>query len=160
MKVTAFDFWDKKRELGIQLDTKELGIKKLKKNEMFTIEDVTYLITKVFKRESHGNEKLIETRTVKYKIPNTVTTHVHKCSAKLAEMKRISVEERKKLVKKYGEVTVNGWQKDGRVKLKIELAHQCPGCKIVFYKDKPELPDTFDVTSIKGKKKLKRRGKR
>lgn len=158
MKVTAFDYWDKERGLGVQLDTEEHGIKELKKNVMFTIEDVTYLITKIFKKKKNfGNEKLVETRMVKYKIPNTVTTHVHKCPAKLKEMENLSVEGRKMLVGKYGENTVNQWQLTGRVKLKIELAHQCPGCKVTFYKDEVIAPESVKVVSTKGKKKLKRR---
>jgi hypothetical protein len=157
MKVTAFDFWDTERELGVEIDMEEVGLKRLKKNEMFIIDDVTYIVTKVFKKKSMGKGKLIETRMVKYKVPNTVTTHVHKCPAKMVQMKNISVEERKKMVSKYGESTVNGWQLSGRVKLKIPLAHQCPGCKVVFFKDKAELPETVNVVSTKGKKKLKRR---
>ena len=157
MRVVAFDFWDTKRELGIGLDTQEVGIGKLKKDQMFTIDDVTYIITKIFKSKSHGEGKLVETRMVKYKIPNTVTTHVHKCPAKMVQMRNIDVEQRKELVKKYGESTVNGWQQNGRVKLKIELAHQCPECKVVFYKDAMQTPEAFQVTPIRGKKKLKQR---
>jgi len=160
MKVTAFDYWDKERTLGVQLDTQELKIETLKKNVMFTIEDVTYLITKVFKKKSlAGKDRLIETRTVKYKVPNTVTTHVHKCPAKFREMENMTVKGRKMLVKKYGESTVNNWQLSGRVKLKIELAHQCPGCKVTFYKEKIVNPESVSVISTKGKKKLKRRNK-
>lgn len=162
MKVTAFDFWDTERTLGIELDTDKLEIPefKLKKNEMFVHDDVTYMITKVFRKKSMGPDKLIETRVVKYKVPNTVSTHVHKCPAKLVQMSEITVEQRKKMVKQYGEVTVNGWQQQGRVKLKLDtLAHQCPGCKVVYYKEKNLLPDSVKVTSTKGKRKLKSRKK-
>lgn len=161
MMVMAFDFWDTKRTLGIELDTESVGIDIIKRNQTFSIEDVTYLITKVFKKKSLGRQKLIETRMVKYKVPNTVTTHVHKCAHKLREMENMTVEGRKMLVEKYGESTINGWQKHGRVKLKMDtLAHQCPGCKTVFYKDKNLNPKSFEVTSLKGKKKLKSRKKR
>lgn len=160
MIVTAFDFWDTGRTLGVQLDTETIGLDKIKKNQTFNIEDVTYMVTKVFKKKSLGDQKLIETRMVKYKVPNTVTTHVHKCAHKLREMQNITIEGRKILVEKYGESTVNSWDKFGRVKLKMDtLAHQCPGCKTVFYKDKNLKPKSFEVTSLKGKKKLKRRKK-
>lgn len=156
MKVIAFDFWDKERSNGVEIEPSKLGIKNLKKNEMFIIEDVTYMISKVFTKKSI-KRKCIETKMLKYKIKDTVTTHVHKCPAKKGFMQKMTPESLKIMEDKFGKKTIKGWKEEGRVKMKTGLITQCPDCKCVFYKDKHVLPETIEVVSLKGKKKLKKR---
>lgn len=156
MKVTSFDFWDNERKNPIVINTKDFNIKKVKKGERFTVDDVTYFINKTFKKKGYEG-KCIETKMIKYKIKNTVTTHVHKCPAKKGMMQRMTPETLELMAEKFGKKNVDSWFKEGRTKMKTGLITQCPECKCVFYKEKNVLPETVEVVSLKGKKKLKKR---
>jgi len=153
MKVIAFDYYDKDRLKPIKLKLKETNVKK---NSTFKKEDVTYRVTKVFSKKGVEG-KCIEIRMVAYKIPNTVTTHAHRCPAKKGFMDRMQSEQHEVLEKKYGKFTVDAWKK-GKVKMKIgEISSICPDCECLFWKEKNELPEGMDIISLKGKKRLVKR---
>ena len=153
MKVTAFDFYDKERKNPIELDIKK---KHVKKDEQFKLDDVTYLVTKVFSKKGYES-KCIEVKMVAYKIPNTVTTFAHKCPAKKNQMEQIRPDHREELEKKFGKQNVDAWTK-GKVKMKTgSVTSVCPDCGVVFWKEKVELPQEVEVVSLKGKKKLVKR---
>ena len=151
MKVIAFDSYDVKREKPVQIE-----VKKVKKDEVFTMNGVTYQITKVFKRKSI-EVRCIEIKMVAYKLENTVTTFSHKCPAKKGLMQRMKPETKELMVKKYGKHTIDAWE-EGKNKMKIgSLTSVCPDCGVVFFKDKVELPEKVEVLSTYNKKQLIKR---
>ena len=153
MKVIAFDYYDKYRDKPIELKLKENSVKK---EATFKKNDVTYRVTKVFSKKGVEG-KCIEVRMVAYKIPNTVTTYAHKCPAKKGFMDRMEAEQHEILEKKYGKHTIAAWKK-GKVKMKIgELSSVCPDCECVFWKEENQAPDSVEVISLKGKKRLVKR---
>lgn len=148
-RVIAFDYYDPNR-----LNPVKVKVRKVKKGRTFKIQDVTYKITKVFKEQG---ERCVEIKMVAYKIPNTNNIHVHKCPARKGLVMKMKPEDHKKLEKKFGKKTVEGW-KDGRVKMRgDELATVCPDCGVVFWKEKHEAVPEVEVVSLKGKKPLKKR---
>lgn len=152
MKVTAFDFYDKDRKKPVELDMKKVQV-----GAEFEIDDVTYKITKVFfSSVPQIKGKCVELKTVRYKIKNSVTTFSHKCNARMGMMKKMGVEHREEMVKKYGKKTVESWEA-GRVKMRGHLATRCPDCECVFWKEKLENPEAVEIISLKGKKKLIKR---
>jgi len=151
MKVTVFDSYDKERLNPVELDLKEV-----KKDASFTMNDVTYVVQKVFKKRGIKG-KCVELKMIAYKIANTTTTFAHKCMAKKGQMQKIKPETKDLLIQKYGKHTVDAWEQ-GRNKMKFgSLTSICPDCGVVFYKDKVELPEKIEVTSTRGKKQLKKR---
>lgn len=151
MKVTAFDSYDKGRENPVEID-----IEIVKKDASFTQNDVTYIITKVFKRKSIKG-KCVEIKMIAYKLDNTVTTFSHRCPAKKGQMQKMKQETKDLLQQKYGKHTVEAWEK-GKNKMKIgALTSVCPDCGVVFFKDKIEIPQSVEITATYGKKKLHKR---
>lgn len=153
MKVIAFDSYDTEREKPVELE-----LKKVEKDASFTLDDVTYVVTKVFKRKvKKVKKKCIEIKMIAYKIENTVTTFSHRCPAKKGQMKKMKQETKDLLAEKYGQHTVDAWEK-GKNKMKIgALTSMCPDCGVVFFKDKVEIPEKVEVTSTYGKKQLVKR---
>ena len=153
VQVYIVDYWDKERT---QLVKMKLSPDKVIKGATIKKDDVTYKVTKVFTNKKY-DRKCVEIRMVAYKIDNTVTKFPHNCPAKKGQMERMSQEHKEQLVQKYGEKTVEAWNK-GKVKMNTaELATVCPECECVFWKEKNELPESVEVISLKGKKKLKKR---
>jgi len=153
MKVIVFDFYDKDRQKPVEVKMKDSTIKK---NKVFKKDDVSYRVTKVFKKPGF-DRKCVEIKMVAYKIANTVTKFAHKCPAKKGVMEKMTQESHKLLEEKYGKKTVSAWKK-GTVKLKVgHLSSICPNCGCVFWKEKNEKPEGFNIISLKGKKRLKKR---
>jgi len=152
MKVTMFDFYDEDRETPIDMKLKD---KTVSKGATFKKNDVTYMVTKVFNKKGY-KRKCVEVKMVAYKLPNTVGKFAHKCPAKKEIMLNMEQKHVKELIKKYGKATIKAWKK-GTVKMAGTAASVCPDCKCVFWKDKNELPDTIEVVSLKGKKRLIKR---
>lgn len=151
MKVVAFDFYDKERSRPAEIE-----VKKVAKGATFTLDDVSYVITKLFHKKGIKLQ-CIEIQMVAYKIGNTVTTFSHKCPVKKGQMQKMKGDTREALVGKYGKKTVEAWEA-GKQKMKIgSLTAVCPDCKCVFWKDKHELPPTVDIISVRGKKRLIKR---
>lgn len=153
MNVIAFDFYDKERQAPIQM---KLNKKYVKKGEVFKKDNVSYQVIKVFKKKNVGM-KCVEIKMVAYKIKNTVTKFAHICPAKKGAMDEMQDETKKILEKKYGKKTVDAWKK-GKVNMKFgHLSSICPECKCVFWKEKDEKPEPFNIVNLKGKKKLVKR---
>lgn len=159
-KYELVDYFDERTENTI----KKVFKKKLVAGQQIEKNDVVYIIEDAdWWPDTRKGKAII--RMVRYKIPNTATSFVHKCPAKKKAMEKLDSDDVIKIEKKYGKKgaakRIKQW-KAGRAKLnshnKIET--QCPLCDCVFWKEKNEVPETVVVDGVMNKKRLKTKGKR
>jgi hypothetical protein len=123
-------------------------LKGIRKGGVFTINDVTYRIEKVFKSNGLNGYGVI-VRMTRYLIKNENTVFVHNCPAKKLHMERMTPETIDQMKKKWGKKTIDSWVREGRVKFKTEAIQTvCPNCKCVFYKKKNLRPEKVYVEKV------------
>ncbi len=155
-KYELIDYFDERTENTV----KRVFPKRLLVGQVIEKNDVAYIIEDVdWWPETRKGKAII--RMVRYKIPNTATSFVHKCPAKKKAMEKLDSNDVIKIEKKYGkkgaEKRIKQW-KAGRAKLnshnKIET--QCPLCDCVFWKEKNEVPEIVVIDGVMNKKRKKK----
>lgn len=145
---TLFDVYDKEKQNPVTLNFPF----QLEKGKRFKRKDVSYRVVSL-----KGKTAVVQ--MVRYKLANTATQFVHKCPAKRYAADKMTREDIVKLEKEQGKEKAAQIRNE-RVKIRslgAQTVMKCPFCKVEFYKDQFELPDTVDVDGVMKKKKLKKR---
>jgi len=148
LKYVLVDLWDHNAENEITINMKF----HLKPNDIFTIEQVTYQVEEVDFFEDIAEGKAV-IRMIRYRIPDTATTTVHRCLAKKEHFDTMSSTDLIRLEERYGAKKVKAWS--GKVKLKTynKLESKCEFCGVTFWKKYNSVPDTVAVDVMMDKVK-------
>lgn len=119
----------------------------VKVGDRFTIENVTYEVEDSDYFEDTGEGKAI-VRMVRYRIPDTATTAVHKCPAKKEHFDNMNAEDIIRLEEKYGAKKVKAWSNKVKLKTYNKLESKCEFCGVTFWKKVNTLPDTVEVEVV------------
>jgi len=140
LPYTLVETWDHDGENEIDVCLK----RQLNIGDRFTIENVTYQCEECDWFEKDGRGKAV-VKMVRYRIPDTATTTVHKCHAKKEHFNSLSGDDIIRLEQEHGAKKVKAWR--GKVKLKTynKLESTCEFCKVVFWKKINAVPDTVEV---------------
>jgi len=139
-RYVLYDFFDKEKANPVI----RMFDHKLKKKELFEINEVTY---KVVGRWKKNEKRFARIRMTRYKIGNTNTSVMHPCPAKKMEVESFTVNQIKKMKKKLTKKQF-GRMKDGRVKLRGHMKVSCPYCKVEFWKESMEFPEKVLVDKV------------
>ncbi len=150
---TLFDFFDKSHSHPIERTFET----PLQEGSEFTIEGVTYKVVgrlnvMFMGPVKFGNVPSLEVRMTRYKVENSSTQFVHKCPAKPDGSSKITDDDMMKFDPK----------KQKRVKLRTYnvLEQACPHCKVIFWKERNEIPPEVHVDKVMGKKNANNRKRR
>lgn len=139
------EVWDTEGENKIEVKLK----KRLSVGDQFTIDGVTYSVEETDWFEDQGSGTAL-VRMIRYRIPDTATTHVHKCPAKKEHIQQLSSDDVVKLENKHGAKKVKKYMRSPNIKMRTHstLETKCPGCGVVFWKKNIALPDTVEVEKV------------